>query len=139
MVNVELTHCGLKITLSGDVSVEQARTLYLDAERLLGGDKITLGVVVDMRSLIPLEKDAQDELVITQMKLRELGNDVRSAVVLNSPVITMQFRALAGQSKILDIERYIDASKEENWEKIAIDWVVKGKEPIENSRLVMEN
>jgi hypothetical protein len=50
-------------------------------------------------------------------------------VILENAVITLQFRRLAKETGIYNWERYIDASKHKDWEKIGLDWVERGIDP----------
>jgi hypothetical protein len=94
------------------------------------GFTLTLGgtVNIDMRTLKPLPTDAQAVMVQGQSLYKKAGMK-RSAVILNSPVMTMQFKRLAKESGIYAFECYIDASNYANWQKHAADWVRSGIDP----------
>ena len=53
----------------------------------------------------------------------------RSAVILNNPETTAQFKNLAVISGIYVTERYIDASLKSNAIDLAINWVKDGVDP----------
>lgn len=53
----------------------------------------------------------------------------RSAVVLSNAILTLQFKRIAKETGIYEWERYIDASKNPNWEEIATDWLEKAIDP----------
>ena len=44
-------------------------------------------------------------------------------------VVTLQFKRLARESGIYAWERYFDASKLTNWERVAEDWIIQGTDP----------
>ena len=79
------------------------------------------GVFVDMRKLKPLPFESQKHLQDGQKLYKEKGM-IRSVVILDNAVLTMQFKRLAQESGIYAWERYLDASKNLNWEKAGIDW-----------------
>jgi len=86
--------------------------------------------MIDMRTLKPLLPDAQEVMKQGQMLYKERGMN-RSAVILDTQLIVMQFRRIAMQSGIDEWERYISAVAHSDWEQIAIDWIVNGVEPVE--------
>jgi hypothetical protein len=53
----------------------------------------------------------------------------RSAVILSQGFLATQFKMIARDTGIYEWERYIDTSSNPNWENVAIDWVVNGKDP----------
>ncbi len=86
------------------------------------------GVLIDMTTLNPISSETQEVLVSGQQLYKQKGME-RSAVALNSLVITLQFKRLARKSGIYAWERYIDAGKLTNWERVAEDWITKGADP----------
>jgi hypothetical protein len=53
----------------------------------------------------------------------------RSVVILSNTVTTMQFKRIAQETGIYQWERYIDASKTQNWEGIGKKWLVNAIDP----------
>jgi anti-anti-sigma regulatory factor len=86
------------------------------------------GVVVDMREMSPLDAPAQEALVDVQKSFKARGM-VRSVVILNDAITTMQQRRLARTSGIDKWERYINASAVSDWQSAAKHWVASGAEP----------
>jgi len=43
--------------------------------------------------------------------------------------MTMQFRRIAKDTGVSRHERYVDASKHVDWEKIALAWILDGVDP----------
>lgn len=96
-------------------------------QKLLSTGRIT-GVVVDMRELKPLAPDVQSSMIEGQQMYANKGMQ-RSAVVLATTTIKMQFKRLAAESGIKDRERYLDAQTHPNWLQVAENWVQNGVEP----------
>jgi len=86
-------------------------------------------VLVDVRELKPLPDDAQSVMVQTQAKIKAAGL-VRSCVILNRKILTMQFERLAKESEIFSFQRYVDASANADYEGIALEWITKGTGPL---------
>ncbi len=83
---------------------------------------------VDMRTLIPLGKEAIAPLGEGQRLARQSGM-IRSAVIVQNPATASQFRRIAGDTGINQWERYIDASRVTDWEERGMDWILQGIEP----------
>jgi hypothetical protein len=81
-----------------------------------------------MRNLKPLPPDAQASMEEGQKLYKQKGME-RSVVILNSASLTMQFKRIAKETGIYEWERYVDASKTADWEKVGLDWVKKGVDP----------
>jgi hypothetical protein len=86
------------------------------------------GVFVDMRTLAPLDPDAQ-AIIRDGQRLYQQRGMTRSVVILNSPVVTMQFKRIAHQSGIYAWERYIDASTIADWEARGMAWILEAIDP----------
>ena len=89
---------------------------------------------VDMRHLIPLDKEARQIILDGQKLYLKVGMS-RSVVILNNPVLTLQFKQIAHESDIYKYERYIDASHEPNWEQLGLDWLLHETEPETSCRV----
>lgn len=53
----------------------------------------------------------------------------RSVVILESTIITMQFKNIAKETGIYQWERYLDASKVPNFEEVGKKWLINGIDP----------
>ncbi|MDP1830957.1 MAG: hypothetical protein Q8K67_02775 [Geothrix sp.] len=53
----------------------------------------------------------------------------RSAVILESMLVTLQFKNIAKKTGIYAWERYISATANPAWEQAALDWIVNGLDP----------
>ena len=107
---------------------------YREARAAVAGHQRPFQVFVDMRTLIPLDKDAQVHMEAGQKLYRESGMQ-RSVVVFQSPVTAAQFRRIGGETGIGRTERYIDPTTYPDWEEVGMDWILNGVEPELHSRV----
>lgn len=129
MWNISRQSFGFVLTFDGSLGADELRQWQAQSRaELKTPPSGTWGVVVDMRTLQPLSAEAQAVMVQGQQLYRAAGMK-RSAVVLNDPVATMQFRRLARESGIDAWERYINAGTTTNWQTVAKRWVVEAAEP----------
>jgi len=118
---------GYKLTFSGSIDEKEMAGWVKDSEKSLLGHSAEFGVFVDMRDLKPLADATQKEMQKGQEMYKKAGMK-RSAVILNSSMLTLQFKRLAKETGIYQWERYINAT-DANWEAKAMDWIVKGTDP----------
>jgi hypothetical protein len=128
MYKIEKRPSGFLLTFGGFITAEQMKEWVGESRAALQTAPPSFGVIVDMRTLVPLESDAQQQMVAGQKLYKDRGLK-RSAVILNNAVTTMQFRRLAKESGISAWERYIDASANPDWPKAATAWVKDGVDP----------
>jgi len=125
---IELGRHGFTLTFGGTLYSEELRRWLEESKRALTKCNGPFGVIVDMRSLLPLGPEAR-ALILQGQELYRKAGLVRSAVILKSASITRQFRQLAKDSLVYRNERYIDASECEDCLKQALDWVTSRVEP----------
>ena len=99
-----------------------------DSERVLSSREGSFTVFVDMRGLNPLSKDS-DRIMRMGQKMYSWHGMERSVVILDSVFVTIQFKNIAEETGIYRWERYIDASKETEWEQKGLDWILRGIDP----------
>jgi hypothetical protein len=128
MYKIERRVGGFSLTFGGTVTKEDLDHWLKESEEVLATGNGPFGVIVDLRTLRPLPPDAQAVLVQGQGLYKRAGME-RSAVILNSPLMTMQAKRLSKGSGIYVFERYLDASNDPNWEKHALAWVKLGIDP----------
>lgn len=119
---IEKMGFGFKLEFSGFIKADEMTKWCDESKAALSTQSGKFGVLIDMRELKPLLPDAQEEMKKGQQLFKTKGME-RSAVILDSPVVTMQFKRIGKETGIYDWERYIDASSNSNWEKTAIDWL----------------
>ena len=130
---IEQTPHGFTLTFGGPMYREELSQWLKESERALAGRKGSFGVVVDMRNVLPLGPEARAIILQGQRLYRKAGLD-RSAVILNSSATTAQFRQLAKDSLVYRNERYINAAKDADWLKHALDWVKSQIDPNHGKR-----
>jgi hypothetical protein len=128
MYKIEKKDFGYKLTFDGFIEQSEMNEWVNEAESALSNQSGPFGVFVDMRTLKPLDNDAQKEMEKGQ-KLFKLKGMERSVVILNNAITTLQFQRIAKQSGIDAWERYIDASAEPSWEQKGIAWIKDSVEP----------
>ncbi len=99
-----------------------------ESEHTLEHQEGKFSVFVDMRTLKPLDPDAQKFMEKGQKLYKQKGME-RSVVILADSIITMQFKRIAKDTGIYAWERYIDSSKNTNWEQAGIDWCLNEIDP----------
>jgi len=128
MYKIEKKDYGFKLTFADMIHSDEMKKWVGEVKTNVATAPSKFGVFVDMRTLKPLPSDAQQLLEDGQKLFKEKGME-KSVVILNSTVIKMQFMRLAKDTGIYQWERYVDASKESNWEQVGINWISKGIDP----------
>ena len=128
MYQIKQQDWGLKLTFGGSIDADEMARWLGEMKDLLEDRDIHFFVFVDMRTLIPLDKEAQVHMREGQELARRRGM-VRSVVILNSPVVAAQFRRIGGETGIGKWERYIDASSVPDWESVGMDWLLEAIDP----------
>lgn len=129
MYKIEKKPWGFQLTFGGQIAKPEMEKWKKESEQTLSGPAGgTFGVLIDMRTLKPLPPDAQEVMVSGQQAYKKAGM-IRSAVILEDVITTMQFKRLAQTSGIYQWERYISAAQTPNWEPIAVAWVKDGTDP----------
>jgi len=125
MYKIEKTSYGIKLTFGGFIQKEEMNFWLDESEFILKSVSSKFGVFVDMRELKPLPSDSQEIMQKGQLMYKLKGME-RSVVILDNPIITLQFKRIAKETGIYDWERYVDASKNPNWEELGKKWLVSG-------------
>lgn len=128
MFKVERTSYGIKMTLAGFIEKEESIEWLAEVKRVVKAIPLGFNAFVDMRELKPLPAESQPATKEVHKFCKENGG-VRSVVILDSAVTTMQFKHLAKETGIYDVERYIDASSNPNWEEVALLWLNNAVDP----------
>jgi hypothetical protein len=128
MYKIEKNGSTFILTFDGIVRKAALDHWLQESELALATCTGAFGVIVDMRTVKPLSPNAQAVIVQGQSLYKKAGME-RSAVILNSPLMTMQTKRLSKESGIYAYERYFDASNDANWEKHALAWVKLGIDP----------
>lgn len=128
MYKIEKTYYGVKLTFAQTIQKEEMAQWVIESEQFLLDFPSEFGVFVDMRELKPLTAEAEQEMNRGQRLFKEKGM-IRSVVILNSAIVTMQFKRIAQQTGIYAWERYLNAKAEPNWQKMGENWLTKAIDP----------
>lgn len=128
MHRIEQTKYGYKLVFEGFLQKQDLTTLLDDMKQTVRPRGGAFPVLLDMRHSRAFPADAQVILKEAILFFKQAGMD-RNAVVLNSAIATLQARRLAKETGIDGASRYIDASTEQEWEKVALDWLVRAVDP----------
>ncbi|MEN8122374.1 MAG: hypothetical protein ABFS35_18660 [Bacteroidota bacterium] len=128
MYKIDKKEYGFHLVFSDFIKADEMKRWVDDSTKALTTANGNFGVFIDMRTLKPLLPDAQEYMQQGQKLFKQKGMQ-RSVVILNNTITTMQFKRIARQTGIYEWERYLDASKITNWEKVGIDWLKNGTDP----------
>jgi len=131
MTRIEKAPYGFKLTFGGFIQKDEMDRWVEDSRKALVSASGKFGVFVDMRTLKPLPAEAQPSMVEGQ-KLYKVKGMERSVVILANAITTSQFKRIAKETGIYAWERYLDASKTQNWEAVGRDWIERGVDPDQN-------
>jgi hypothetical protein len=128
MHKIEETSYGYRVTFDGFLQRDDAGTLLDSMRSTVKPRDGGFSVLVDMRTSRAFPVEAQEVVKQAILLCKEAGLE-RNAVVLNSAIAALQARRLARETGIEKDIRYIDASNEPEWERVAIDWLTDGIDP----------
>src|SRR5262245_6580799 len=129
MAETMRTEYGFRANASGYITPAEAGAWFDDLRAKVAVKKgRPFGLMVDIRGQKANPPETQEIIKQAMMWLRQNGM-VRSAVVLDSAVARLMMVRMAKQTGVYQWERYIDASKDTDWESKAIDWIVHETEP----------
>jgi hypothetical protein len=128
MYKIERRPSGFLLTFAGKIPQPEMSRWLEESKTQLQGASGAFGVIIDMRTLSPIDGETQAVMVEGQALYKKHGM-ARSAVILANAVVTQQFKRLAQESGIYSYERYIDASMVTDWSDVAVAWVRNGIDP----------
>lgn len=131
MHRVEETRYGYKVTFEGFLHRDDMGALLTgmrETVRPRNRDEGAFAVLVDMRNSRAFPTEAQEILKQAITLFKEAGME-RCAVVLNSAIATLQAKRLAKETGTAAWSRFIDASGEPDWERAAVEWLLRAVEP----------
>ena len=127
MHRIEQRPYGFKIAYEGFLKADDIARFSDEMQRYVGQMSGEFAVVVDLRETRTFPPDAQAELMKIIAYCHEHGM-TRNVIVVNSAITKIQANRLAREGGVGDI-RFIDAAHTPDWEKVAEDWLIRGKEP----------
>ena len=128
MYKIEKKEYGYKLTFGGLINAEEMKKWVDESRNALTVTPSKFGVFVDMRTLKPIEKESQVIMEEGQKLYKTKGME-RSVVILESVLVTMQFKRIAKETGIYNWERYISSQDKPDWEKIGLAWIKDGVDP----------
>ena len=132
MYRIDKTEFGLKLLFGGILEAPELQAWLRASAKTLADFQAPFSVLVDMRTLGPLDRVGKELMQEGQQMYRLAGME-RSVVILENPVTQMQFKRIAHESGIYQGERYLCAIETPDWEKVALDWLTKGIDPYANA------
>ena len=135
MYIIEKTYFGFHITFEGQMSEAEAAQFKAEVENIVPSLKQPFSTIIDLRTWIPAEPRVLTLLQQAEQLSKNHGLQ-RRAIIVHSPVIKGQAVQLSFTSETNELERCINASNVEDWEKQAIAWAVHGVEPTPVSSVV---
>ena len=128
MYKIERAPYGIRLTFGGFIENAEMERWVEESTSVLAAQQGGFGVFVDMRTLKPLPQDSKATMEKGQRAYKEKGM-TRSVVILESALVTIQFKRIAQESGIYQWERYLDASAHPDWEAVGVAWVRDGVDP----------
>ena len=128
MYSIQRKNYGYLLTFSGIVSPIEMNRWFEDCKKELVHSPDEFVVFVDMRELTPLEPEAMDIITQGQIIFKQSGM-IRSVVVVEKPVVNLQFVKISKLSGIHGNERVLDVMTSPNWEEAGLNWILHGIEP----------
>ena len=128
MHNIHPKPYGYKIAFEGFFQGEDVDRFSEDMKRHVtrrGSDE-PFAVVVDLREARTFPPEAQAGLMEIIGFCAQHGMN-RNVIVVNSAISKIQANRLARESGVVDI-RFLDAAQVDDWEKVAEDWLIRGKD-----------
>lgn len=128
MHKIEQTKYGYRIVFEGFLQRDDLGNFMNEMKRTIQPRGNTFPVLVDLRKAQAFPADAQEVIRQAMVYCKEVGME-RNAVVLNSAIAALQAKRLSKETGVDSGARYIDASSDPDWEKAALDWLVRAIDP----------
>lgn len=128
MYKIEKKDYGYKLTFGEFIDAIEMKQWLEESRTLLQSASTSFGVFVDMQTLKPLPREAQEFMQEGQKLYKETGM-VRSVVILANVITKMQFQRIAKETGIYEWERYLDSATDMNWEQTGEKWIVEAVDP----------
>lgn len=126
MHQIEKRPYGFKISFEGFFQGQDVDRFAADMKRQVAGKSGEFAVLVDLQQSRTFPPEAQAGLMEIIGYCAEKGMN-RNVIVVNSAISKIQANRLAREAGVVDI-RFLDAAEVDDWEKVAEDWLIRGKE-----------
>lgn len=127
MYTIERKYYGLRITMGNQYAPDEIERYVKEKEEALREFEGGYSLLVDLRTAIPPNQEEAEFLRKSQAKMD--AGLIRQAWVIHSPVVRQRANQLVVTGPIKDRTRIIDSSASEDWEEIAMNWILYGTEP----------
>ena len=128
MYKFEKQDYGLKLTLSGDLTEAEISDMQVELKSLVGSINQPFSILVDAREMMTLDQSVLHLLSDCQRTAKDAGRQ-SAAIVIKSPVLKHQGQRITLDSGSTAAVRFMCSLKYEDWEKVAMDWILRGIEP----------
>jgi hypothetical protein len=128
MHKIEPTGYGYRIVFEGFLQKDDLGSFLNEMKSTIRPRSGNFPVLVDMRKAQAFPAEAQEIIKQAMNYCRDAGMD-RACVILSSPIAALQAKRLSKETGVDPDSRYIDASSRPDWEKIALDWLVRAVDP----------
>jgi polyhydroxyalkanoate synthesis regulator phasin len=126
MFEINETDYGLKLTISGQLTADQATEFVQDVKNRVRQHEQSFCVLADLREMEAFPPDVGQQITELMEFCDSTGME-RSVTVVETATTSLQMEQLVEESGIN--ERAIDASRTDDWEAKALDWIENGIEP----------
>lgn len=127
-IEVQATHYGLRSTVWDPITPEEEQSWLASVKAMVPQLDPFYGQLVDLRRL-RVDALTDPNLVKSAMEFVLAHGLQRSAVIVDDPVIAMHTKRLSWETGVYRWERYLDASEEPDWERVALDWIDHAIDP----------
>jgi hypothetical protein len=138
MYNISKTAYGIRINLNlnkeGLITGEEATRLYEELNRTLERLRRPIGYFIDMRNLRKMKSEDLQTLYQFKQNLVDRGIVKRTAYIMNNAVSMLQMKRISRDIGLLKYERFIDVNMVENWEEVALGWLINAQDPTPKRR-----
>lgn len=128
MHDVRMTGYGMKFIFSGNIDREELKVWSRKASEFIKRLDKGFGIMVDMRGMAPLSTEGWEFMTKNMRSGGEAGMG-RCAMVFDDPITSMQFWRLSRHAGISDRTRQLDGNSLQDWEKVAMDWILRSINP----------
>ena len=128
MYRIEETSYGYRVRFEGNLLRDDAGALLSEVRSLIQPRGTGFAVLVDLRSSRAFPAETQDILRAAIVHFKEAGME-RNVCVLDSAIAALQARRMAREAGVAEGTRTIDVSSRPDWERAALDWLVRAIDP----------
>lgn len=127
-MRVEETSYGYRLRFGGFLERNAAGALLSEIRSVIRPRGAAFALMVDLRESRAFAAEAQEILRQAILHCKDAGME-RNACILNSAIATLQARRLGRETGVDETSRYIDASADPDWERVALDWLLRAVDP----------